>query len=87
MDNVISVDLKIIGLQIVMREEDFTAQQSSVYTEKQQTVSSVGTKNPSGIRKASEKDIFDFDISPKRIRSDTRKMKTTIRRKTGQKPY
>ena len=41
--------------------------------------------NPSRKRKASEIDIFYFDISPKRRRLDTRKMKTTIRRKTGKK--
>ena len=62
------------------REEDFTSQQSSVSTEK-----------PSRKRKASEIDIFDFDInsdiSPKRRRLDTHKMKTAFRAKTGKKPY
>ena len=68
------------------REEDFTSQQSSVSTEKQQ--SSVSTKKPSRKRKASEIDIFDFDINsditPKRRRLDTRSKKTVIR---GKKPY
>ena len=73
------------------REEDFTSQQSSVSTEKQQTESSVGTKKPSRKRKASEIDIFDFDINsditPKRRRLDTRSKKTAIRTKTVKKPY
>ena len=73
------------------REEDFTSQQSSASTEKQQTESSVGTKKPSRKRKASEIDIFDFDInkdiSPKRRRLDTRSKKTAIRTKTVKKPY
>ena len=73
------------------REEDFTSQQSSESTEKQQTESSVGTKKPSRKRKASEIDIFDFDInsdiSPKRRRLDTCKMKTAFRANTGKKPY
>ena len=66
------------------REEDFTSQQSSVSTEKQQ--SSVSTKKPSRKRKASEIDIFDFDINsditPKRRRLDTRSKKTVIRGKS-----
>ena len=70
------------------RKEDFTSQQSSVSTEKQQTESSVGTKKPSRKRKASEIDIFDFDINsditPKRRRLDTRSKKTVIH---GKKPY
>ena len=73
------------------REEDFTSQQSSVSTEKQQTESSVGTKKPSRKRKASEIDIFDFDINsditPMRRRLDTRSKKTAIRTKTVKKPY
>ena len=73
------------------REEDFTSQQSSVSTEKQQNESSVSTEKPSRKRKASEIDIFNFDInsdiSPKRRRLDTRKMKTVKRTKRGKKPY
>ena len=82
MDNVLSVDLQIIGL---LREEDFTSQQSSISTEKQQTESSVYTAKPSRKRKAPEPDISD--ISPKRRRLDTRSKKTAIRTKTGKKPY
>ena len=40
------------------REEDFTSQQSSVSTEKQQTASSVSTEKASRKRKAPEIDIF-----------------------------
>ena len=90
MDNVISVDLEIIGLpNCPKRGKDFTSQQSSVSTEKQQ--SSVGIKKPSRKRKVSEIDIFDFDIksdiSPKRRRLDTCSKKTAFRAKTGKKPY
>ena len=71
------------------REEDFTSQQSSISTEKQQ--SSLSTKKPSRKRKASEIDIFDFDINsditPKRRRLDTRSKKTVKRTKTGKKTY
>ena len=86
MDNVISVDLKTIWLQIVQREKKIL-HLNTVSTEKQQTESSVGTKRPSRKRKASEIDIFDFDISPKKRRLGTREIKTTIRRKSGRKPY
>ena len=65
------------------REEDFTSQQFSISTEKQQ--SSVSTAKPSRKRKAPEPDISD--ISPKRRRLDTRSKKTAIRTKTGKKPY
>ena len=65
------------------REEDFTSQQSSISTEKQQTEPSVSTAKPSRKRKAPEPDISD--ISPKRRRLDTRS--TAIRTKTGKKPY
>ena len=67
------------------REEDFTSQQSSISTEKQQPESSVSTAKPSRKRKAPEPDISD--ISPKRRRLDTRSKKTAIRTKTGKKPY
>ena len=70
-------------------DEDEEEQQSSESTEKQQ--SSVSTEKPSRKRKASEIDIFDFDINsditPKRRRLDTRSKKTVSRRKTGKKPY
>ena len=61
--------------------ESTEKQQSSVSTEKQQ--SSVSTEKPSRKRKAS--DISD--VSPKRRRLDTRKMKTVKRTKTGKKTY
>ena len=67
------------------REEDFTSQQSSVSTEKQQTESTVSTEKPSRKRKAPEIDISD--ISPKRRRFYTRSKKTAIRGKAGKKPY
>ena len=67
------------------REEDFTSQQSSISTEKQQTESSVSTAKPSRKRKAPKPDISD--ISPKRRRLDTRSKKTAICTKTGKKPY
>ena len=67
------------------REEDFTSQQSSIFTEKQQTESSVSTAKPSRKRKAPEPDLSD--ISPKRRRLDTRSKKTAIHTKTGKKPY
>ena len=74
-----------MGSNCPKREEDFTSQQSSVSIEKQQTESSVSTEKPPEI------DIFDFDInsdiSPKRRRLDTRKMKTVKRTKRGKKPY
>ena len=59
-------------------DEELISQQSSVSTEKQQ--SSVSTEKPSRKRKPS--DISD--ISPKRRRLDTLKMKTVSR---GKKPY
>ena len=62
-------------------DEDDEEQQSSVSTEKQQIESSVSTENPSRKRKASDVS----DITPKKRRLDTRKMKTTISR--GKKPY
>ena len=81
---ILDIRLEIyIGSEI--KRSDLTSQQSSVSTEKQQTESSLGTMNPSRKRKASEIDFFYFDISPKKRRLDTRKMKTTIRRKTGTK--
>ena len=61
--------------------ESTEKQQSSVSTEKQQ--SSVSTEKPSRKRKAS--DISD--VSPKKRRLDTRKMKTVKRTKTGKKSY
>ena len=65
------------------REEDFTSQQSSISTEKQQ--SSVSKAKPSRKRNAPEPDISD--ISPQRRRLHTRSKKTAIRTKTGKKPY
>ena len=65
------------------RAEDFTSQQSSVSSEKQQTASSVSTEKPS--RKQKGSDISD--ISSKRRRLDTCSKKTAIRTKTGKKPY
>ena len=64
-------------------EEELTYQQSSESTEKQQTESSVSTEKPSRKRNASDVS----DISPKRRRLDTRKMKTVKRTKTGKKTY
>ena len=64
-------------------EEELTSQQSSVSTEKQHTESSVSTEKPSRKRKASDVS----DISPKRRRLDTRKMKTVKRTKTGKMTY
>ena len=68
-------------------DEDEEEQQSSESTEKQQSLvstekqqSSVSTEKPSRKRKAS--DISD--VSPKRRRLDTRKMKTVSR---GKKTY
>ena len=68
-------------------EEELTSQQSSVSTEKRQSSvstekqqSSVSTEKPSRKRKASG----ISDISPKKRRLDTRKMKTVSR---GKKPY
>ena len=58
------------------RAEDITSQQSSVSTEKLQTESSVSTQNSSRPRRASEPDISD--ISPKRRRLHTRKMKSYL---------
>ena len=54
------------------RAEDFTSQQSSIITEKQQTGSSVGAEKSSRKQKASKRDISD--ISPKRRHLDTRKI-------------
>ena len=62
-------------------EEELTSQQSSVSTERQQ--SSVSTEKPSRKQKASDVS----DITPKKRRLDTRKMKTVKRTKTGKKPY
>ena len=64
------------------RLEDFTSQQSSVSTEKQQTVSSVSTEKAS--RKCKTPEPVTSDISPKRRRLDTRSKKTAI---CGKKPY
>ena len=64
-------------------EEELTSQQSSVSAEKQQTESSVSTEKPSRKRKASDVS----DISPKKRRLDTRKIKTVKRTKTGKKTY
>ena len=64
-------------------EEVLNSQQSSVSTENQQTESSVFTENPSRKQKASDVS----DISRKRRRLGTRKMKTVKRTKTGQKTY
>ena len=64
------------------RLEDFTSQQSSVSTEKQQTVSSVSTDKAS--RKCKAPEPVTSDISPKRRRLDTRSKKTAI---CGKKPY
>ena len=61
-------------------DEDDEEQQSSVSTEKQQIESSVSTEKPSRKRKASDVS----DITPKKRRLDTRKMKTVSR---GKKPY
>ena len=58
-----------------------TSQQSSVSTEKQK--SSVSTEKPSRKRKASDVS----DISPKKRRLGTRKMKTVKHTKTGKKTY
>ena len=62
-------------------DEDEEEQQSSVSIEKQQ--SSVSTEKPSRKRKASDVS----DITPKKRRLDTRKMKTVKRTKTGKKTY
>ena len=67
------------------REEDFTSQQSSVSTEKQQIAALVSTEKASRKRKAPEP--VTSDISPKRRRLDTRSKKTAICGKTGKKPY
>ena len=64
-------------------EEELTSHQSSVSTEKQQIESSVSTEKPSRKRKASDV----CDITPKRRRLDTRKMKTVSRGKTGKNTY
>ena len=64
-------------------DEELTSHQSSVSTEKQQIESSVSTEKPSRKRKASDVS----DITPKRGRLDTRKMKTVSRGKTGKKTY
>ena len=67
------------------REEDFTSQQSSVSTEKQQFAALVSTEKASRKRKAPEP--VTSNISPKRRRLDTCSKKTAIRGKTGKKPY
>ena len=64
-----------------MRAEDFTSQQSSLSSEKQQTKSLKSSRK----RKTSGPDISG--INPKRRRLDTHKMKTAISAKTGKKPY
>ena len=88
-DNIRPPQRKRRAMVIYSDDEDDEEQQSSVSTEKQQ--SSVSTEKPSRKQKASEIDIFDFDINsditPKRRRLDTRKMKTVKRTKTGKKTY
>ena len=82
-DNIRPPQRKRRAMVIYSDDEDDEEQQSSVSTEKQQIVSSVSTVRPSRKRKASD----DSDISPKRRRLDTRKMKTVKRTKTGKKTY
>ena len=84
-DNIRPPQRKRRAMVIYSDDVDGKEQQSSVSTEKHETESSVSTENPSRKRKASEPDISD--ISPKRRRLDTRKMKTVKRTKTGQKTY
>ena len=82
-DNIIPPQRKRRAMVIYSDDEDEEEQQSSLSTEKQQTESSVSTEKPSRKRKASDVS----DISPKRRRIDTRKMKTVKRTKTGKKTY
>ena len=90
-DNIRPPPRKRRPMVIYSGDEELTSHQSSVSTEKQQIESSVSTEKPSRKRKASKIDIFDFyinsDITPKRRRLDTRKMKTVSRGKTGKKTY
>ena len=69
-DNIRPPQRKRRAMVIYSDDEDDEEQQSSVSTEKQQ--SSVSTEKPSRKRKASDVS----DITPKRRRLDTRKMKT-----------
>ena len=76
-DNIRPPQRKRRAMVIYSDDGDEEEQQSSVSTEKQQTESSVSTEKPSRKRKASDVS----DISPKRRRLDTRKMKTVKRTK------
>ena len=78
-DNIRSPSRKRRPMVMYSDDED----ESSVSTEKQTTEFSVSTENPSRKRKASNVS----DISPKRRRLETRKMKTVKRTKTGKKTY
>ena len=80
-DNIRPPQRKRRAMVIYSDDEDEEEQQSSVSTEKQQ--SSVSTEKTSRKRKASDVS----DISPKKRRLDTRKMKTVKRTKTGKKTY
>ena len=80
-DNIKPPQRKRRAMVIYSDDEDEEEQQSSESTEKQQYL--VSTEKPSRKRKAS--DISD--VSPKRRRLDTRKMKTVKRTKTGKKTY
>ena len=86
-DNIKPPQRKRRAMVIYSDDEDDEEQQSSVSTEKQQSSvstekpqSSVSTEKPSRKRKASDVS----DITPKKRRLDTRKMKTVSR---GKKPY
>ena len=89
-DNIKPPQRKRRAMVIYSDDEDEEEQQSSESTEKQQSLvstekqqSSVSTEKPSRKRKASDVS----DITPKRRRLDTRKMKTVKRTKTGKKTY
>ena len=77
-DNIRPPQRKRRAMVIYSDDEELTSQQSSVSTEKQQ--SSVSTEKPLRKRKASDVS----DITPKRRRLDTRKMKTVSH---GKKTY
>ena len=82
-DNIRPPQRKRRAMVIYLDDEELTSQQSSVSTENQQTESSVLTEKPSRKRKASDVS----DITPKRRRLDTRKMKKVSRETTGKKTY
>ena len=80
-DNIRPPQRKRRPMVIYSDDEDEEEQQSSVSTKKQQ--SSVSTEKHSRKRKASDVS----DITPKKRRLDTSKMKTVKRTKTGKKTY